>query len=749
MEKKPLLSIGIIFKNEIRCLERCLESFAPLRKAIPCELVMADTGSTDGSREVAERYADILFDFPWIDDFSAARNAVIDRCSGRWYLTVDADEWLDKNFKQLLNFLKREPKEYRHINTCIICIRNYTRADQDWNYTDFMGVRMLRLSSSLRYEGKIHEALESPKGEQKISFPLDKTILHHDGYICLNDGSQAGKEKLARNMALLEKELEQDPHNMRRILQCIESSDAADKENGQLKYAPKVLQGLEEKWAEWESYGPTALRHLVYAASVCNLPEQKTWGELAVKMFPKSIYTRVDIQFFLTEHAWRATDCKEVLRWGEQYLRATKDYRANKFDRTELMQGCVTTGSLHAETDLRWMISRSYLYEKQPEKALKALDVLDYKTMNELQAAETLQTIIYIHSLSKEDTAPLIQKFWDGISQPLPSQTVADKRKERFLEIGASLFTPEFLAEERRRMETPEEKKIDLGETRIIERALRNELPVRRESYTLFAPLLGRHEFGAAAVILASGSSEEIETILDGMERIEELPINALAHGIRSGVRFPPPDRVMNIEELDNLAGRLATNWDNLYGALEQIEAEPFAGDWQTLLWARSLALAAVQSCSWKDCEERMALAQTFVKVEKAFISAYYAPEVLREGNLYALPAIHRFGWYCAEAFDALESGDTIGYVRFLREGLKSNQAMKPMVEFLLKELKESRKNQAAPELLRLAEQVRMLLAQYPADAPAVESLKQSAAYRKVAHLIEGPELGVYGGLAQ
>ena len=79
---KPLLSIGMIVKDEIRCIEKCLKALQPLREAFPCELVIADTGSTDGTREVAERYADILFDFSWIDDFAAARNAVMDRCSG-------------------------------------------------------------------------------------------------------------------------------------------------------------------------------------------------------------------------------------------------------------------------------------------------------------------------------------------------------------------------------------------------------------------------------------------------------------------------------------------------------------------------------------------------------------------------------------------------------------------------------------------------------------------------------------------
>ena len=59
---KPLLSIGIIFKNDIRCIEHCLKCLQPLREAIPCELVMADTGSADGSRRVAEKYADLVCD---------------------------------------------------------------------------------------------------------------------------------------------------------------------------------------------------------------------------------------------------------------------------------------------------------------------------------------------------------------------------------------------------------------------------------------------------------------------------------------------------------------------------------------------------------------------------------------------------------------------------------------------------------------------------------------------------------------
>ena len=120
---KPLLSIGIIFKNDIRCLARCLESLAPLRDALPCQLVMADTGSSDGSRAVAEQYADILFDFPWSNDFAAARNAVLDRCTGEWCLTVDTDEWLDPEFGQLVDFLRG--KKRNQYDMASVVQRNY------------------------------------------------------------------------------------------------------------------------------------------------------------------------------------------------------------------------------------------------------------------------------------------------------------------------------------------------------------------------------------------------------------------------------------------------------------------------------------------------------------------------------------------------------------------------------------------------------------------------------------------------
>ena len=102
---QPLLSIGMIVKNEERCLEKCLKALEPLRQAIPCELVIADTGSTDKTKDIASKYADALFDFPWVNDFSKARNAVIAKCSGKWFLYLDADEYLSSDVTELTNLV--------------------------------------------------------------------------------------------------------------------------------------------------------------------------------------------------------------------------------------------------------------------------------------------------------------------------------------------------------------------------------------------------------------------------------------------------------------------------------------------------------------------------------------------------------------------------------------------------------------------------------------------------------------------
>ena len=54
-----------------------------------------DTGSTDRTKELAGHYTDRVYDFPWTDDFSAARNAAFEKASMQYGMWLDADDVLE------------------------------------------------------------------------------------------------------------------------------------------------------------------------------------------------------------------------------------------------------------------------------------------------------------------------------------------------------------------------------------------------------------------------------------------------------------------------------------------------------------------------------------------------------------------------------------------------------------------------------------------------------------------------------
>ena len=64
------LSVCMIVKNEEAVLGRCLDCV----RQFADEIIIVDTGSTDTTKEIANKYTDKVFDFEWCDDFSKARN---------------------------------------------------------------------------------------------------------------------------------------------------------------------------------------------------------------------------------------------------------------------------------------------------------------------------------------------------------------------------------------------------------------------------------------------------------------------------------------------------------------------------------------------------------------------------------------------------------------------------------------------------------------------------------------------------
>lgn len=709
-----LLSVGIIFKNEIRCLERCLKALQPICDAIPCEVVMADTGSTDGSREVAEKYADIVFDFPWINDFAAARNAVMDRCSGRWFLTVDSDEWLDKDISQLAQFVCSAGKEQI---VAAVTIRNYRTYEIDSNYADFLGVRLLRMSTGIRYHGAIHEAMPLP--EHTVITPLLHTVLHHDGYVGF--GGEAGKAKLERNMALLREKIKEDPNSLMTRLQIIESGWAEKDYTEQLR---KAVSLVRKKVINWDQLGPPILRYAVSSAQTMNLDERDKWLKMAEEWFPDSYYTRIDIEAQCILSSWEKKDYADCISRGVRCIEAYSDYRAGRGEIGGLLYSTLKLAPLIHEQTVKLIIANAYLELNQPEAVPQIMENLDYSQMDEQQAKNSLCTLRDLHSRSKLNTASLVKMAWEGINQPVPNKNRAMGRRAAFLSAGITVFHPSY------------------RENEALHEAF------SRHGYTLFLPLAGQCELGTAAMMMEEADPKKLEVLCCNVEHWNELPVFALSKALTCGMMFPLPGKALKLETMDMLASELVA-CEGTFQMLEDLMKQNIAGNRQTLVWVRGLVLAFIRVCLWRNAEQSMALARYFAQIEKEFLPLCYAAESLCKEGLFMLPPIHRLGWYCVQAFDALDAGNTSEYVRFLRNGLAEDETANAMVEFLLEYTPQLQAAKPTGELLALAEKVREMLAAYAPDDPAVVMIKQSTAYQKVAQLIEGPAPGVWGGLAQ
>ncbi len=69
-------------------LPRCLAAL----EGVVDEIIVLDTGSSDRTIEIAEAAGAIVHRGEWYDDFARSRNEALSHCSGRWVLSVDADE---------------------------------------------------------------------------------------------------------------------------------------------------------------------------------------------------------------------------------------------------------------------------------------------------------------------------------------------------------------------------------------------------------------------------------------------------------------------------------------------------------------------------------------------------------------------------------------------------------------------------------------------------------------------------------
>lgn len=191
----PSVSLCMIAKDESRFIVEALRAAAPMVD----EMIVVDTGSLDGTAELARLQGAYVRHVGWHDDFSEARNASLEAARGDWALVLDADEWLlagdAKAWRQTLQQSPHQGYNIRVINYMDLAAR---RPIDTYNL-----FRVFRTGSTHRYFGRLHEQIYARVVARGGTVGNLDLTAQHFGYV---PAILQEKSKLTRNTALLEKE---------------------------------------------------------------------------------------------------------------------------------------------------------------------------------------------------------------------------------------------------------------------------------------------------------------------------------------------------------------------------------------------------------------------------------------------------------------------------------------------------------------------------------------------------------------
>lgn len=317
------ISACYIVKNEADKLARSLESI----KDIFDELIVTDTGSTDGTCDIARAYGAKIYNHQWQNDFSEARNFTIEKATGKWILFLDADEYFTPetagNIRTVLEAADREGKKL-----LLIQWRNID-ADTGKHLVDVYTPRIFRNIPELRYEGKIHEQIRENGGDVTgaIAVPETELLLIHIGY-----SSSLAKSKASRNLELLLKEIETSDNPAQYYMAIAESYEGIGDRKNAVKYAELDVKINGRQSINYASRSYRLLLKLY--RKLGRTADYHRIAKLAVETFP-------ELPEFHAEYAeclYADGDYRKALEQGHLAMESYNDFLNGKISSIEPVQ---------------------------------------------------------------------------------------------------------------------------------------------------------------------------------------------------------------------------------------------------------------------------------------------------------------------------------------------------------------------------------------------------------------------------
>ena len=150
------LSVCLIVKNEEEVLERCLNC----ANKFADEIIVVDTGSTDNTIKIAEKFTDNVYNFKWENNFSKARNYSFSKATSDYIMWLDADDVISPENIEKINKLKQTPTPKD-----VYMFKYEIAFDENNNPTfTYYRERIVKRILNFKWEGFVHEVI-TPRGQ--------------------------------------------------------------------------------------------------------------------------------------------------------------------------------------------------------------------------------------------------------------------------------------------------------------------------------------------------------------------------------------------------------------------------------------------------------------------------------------------------------------------------------------------------------------------------------------------------------
>lgn len=257
------ISLCMIVKNEEKVLPRCLNS---VRELVD-EIIIIDTGSTDNTKEIAKEFTENVFNFNWINDFSAARNYSFSKAAMNYILWLDADDII----------LPEDQIKFKHLkqnlnpSVDVVMMKYNVNFDENDNITfSYFRERLLKRINSYCWKEPVHEFIE-----------LWGNINNSE--ICITHKKEKGSDP-GRNLAIYENSISNcHDLSLRGMYYYARELLSNGKYNSAIEYFNKFLDN-EDGWVEDKIWA-------CYNLSLCynNINDKKNVLQSLLKSFEYSI----------------------------------------------------------------------------------------------------------------------------------------------------------------------------------------------------------------------------------------------------------------------------------------------------------------------------------------------------------------------------------------------------------------------------------------------------------------------------